>query len=319
MQQSLHADTPRYRSGAAARMAKMPAATLRIWERRYQAINPGKAPSGQRLYSDSDVHRLTMLKTLSERGHAIGTIAALSSQVLEELLPKTTRMGGKFASALAIGGGWKPSPAAARWTFRDDIASASNRDAQKTFDLILVRLPSLHFEAARELLALADRKRVSVVGVAYTFAVQSALDMLRLAGVAVCRESGRMLKTEDFTQLLDASLEKGPIDTAPERRWERVSRQYSEDQLEQVASLSSAIACECPRHLADLIRTISAFEVYSDECAVQSSREAALHRHLGDVANRARTLFESALQRLAREENLALGGPRKLASRGRKP
>jgi hypothetical protein len=47
---------------------------------------------------------------------------------------------------------------------------------------------------------------------------------------------------------------------------------------------------------------LSAFESYSDECTSRSARDAALHRHLGDVANRARVLIESALERLAREE-----------------
>lgn len=30
----------RYRSGEAARLARMPAATLRIWERRYAVVSP---------------------------------------------------------------------------------------------------------------------------------------------------------------------------------------------------------------------------------------------------------------------------------------
>lgn len=74
-------DTPhRYRSGEAARLARMPAATLRIWERRYGVVAPPKTPSGQRLYSDDDVQRIRLLKTLVNQGHAIGSIASLSRE-----------------------------------------------------------------------------------------------------------------------------------------------------------------------------------------------------------------------------------------------
>ncbi|AIO71609.1 HTH-type transcriptional repressor CarH [Burkholderia multivorans] len=95
-------DTPhRYRSGEAARLARMPAATLRIWERRYGVVAPPKTPSGQRMYSEDDVQRIRLLKALVNQGHAIGTIANLSREELEALSladarsPAPAEMGGK--------------------------------------------------------------------------------------------------------------------------------------------------------------------------------------------------------------------------------
>ena len=78
--------TPRYRSGTAARMAKMPVSTLRVWEQRYGVISPAKSESGQRLYSGEDVKRLTLLRSLVNQGHAIGAIAHAASAELEQLL-----------------------------------------------------------------------------------------------------------------------------------------------------------------------------------------------------------------------------------------
>ncbi|MGA3252413.1 MAG: MerR family transcriptional regulator, partial [Paraburkholderia sp.] len=75
----------RYRSGDAARLAKMPVTTLRIWERRYGVVAPPKSESGQRLYSEDDVRRLSLLKGLVQRGHPIGTIAKLDRAQLEQL------------------------------------------------------------------------------------------------------------------------------------------------------------------------------------------------------------------------------------------
>ena len=51
--------------------------TLRIWEQRYQAVKPTTAVSGHRLYSPADVQRVLLLRQLTQRGHAIGSIAAL--------------------------------------------------------------------------------------------------------------------------------------------------------------------------------------------------------------------------------------------------
>ena len=67
---------PRHRSGAVARMVRMPVATLRVWERRYRISSPAQTPSGQRLYSAADVRHIALLKQLTELGHAIGSLAA---------------------------------------------------------------------------------------------------------------------------------------------------------------------------------------------------------------------------------------------------
>src|ERR1700761_9485713 len=80
-----------YRSGEAARLAKMPVTTLRIWERRYGVVGPAKTASGQRLYSEDDVRRLTLIKLLVSRGHAIGAIARLDREQLQFLAARSVR------------------------------------------------------------------------------------------------------------------------------------------------------------------------------------------------------------------------------------
>ena len=70
-------DTPRHRSGAVARMLRMPVATLRVWERRYRVATPALTASGQRLYSGAQVRRLALLRQLTDLGHAIGGLATL--------------------------------------------------------------------------------------------------------------------------------------------------------------------------------------------------------------------------------------------------
>ena len=86
---------PFHRSGAVARMLRMPVATLRVWERRYQLTQPELSPSGQRLYSADDVRRLALLKQLTDLGHAIGSLAPLDMRALQ-------RVASTHAQALAV-------------------------------------------------------------------------------------------------------------------------------------------------------------------------------------------------------------------------
>lgn len=59
--------------------------TLRAWERRYQVVSPQRDDRG-RLYTEANVQRLRWLHEAVEKGHAIGRLAPLSDEELQELL-----------------------------------------------------------------------------------------------------------------------------------------------------------------------------------------------------------------------------------------
>ena len=83
-------------------------------------------------------------------------------------------------------------------------------------------------------------------------------------------------------------------------------QRYDDAALTAIAGLSPAIACECPRHLAELLMQLSNFETYSADCANRSPADAQLHAYLQRVAGASRGLFEAALERVARHEGLTL-------------
>jgi DNA-binding transcriptional MerR regulator/methylmalonyl-CoA mutase cobalamin-binding subunit len=58
---------------------------IRAWEKRYQAVVPHRSPKNRRLYSEKDVHRLQLLKMITELGHSISQIASLDSKKLLDL------------------------------------------------------------------------------------------------------------------------------------------------------------------------------------------------------------------------------------------
>jgi DNA-binding transcriptional MerR regulator/methylmalonyl-CoA mutase cobalamin-binding subunit len=59
---------------------------IRIWERRYQAVNPERADTGRRLYSDEDIERLALLRQATLAGETISQIANLSREELARLV-----------------------------------------------------------------------------------------------------------------------------------------------------------------------------------------------------------------------------------------
>lgn len=78
---------PRYRIGTLSRLTGITTHAIRIWERRYAALSPGRTPGGARLYTDADVQRLRAIKQLLERGYAISAVAKLDLPALSRLAP----------------------------------------------------------------------------------------------------------------------------------------------------------------------------------------------------------------------------------------
>ncbi len=314
----------RYRSGEAARLAKMPVSTLRIWERRYGVVAPPKSESGQRLYSEDDVRRLSLLKGLVQRGHPIGTIAKLDRAQLEQLaLGASDRKFAQLASCPA------PLPvgitlavigdALVRRLESEDVElaeagvvnvarfaslnEASSQLAIEPSDILLITLTSLHEDVASQVLSLGEACQARAIAVAYGFGTGRAIQMLRLSGVRLYREPDSRIELRQVLEEL-ARAAQGWGAASQDSLWLRAARRFDDQTLSGMASRSSTIACECPQHLVELIMKLSEFEKYSDECGSRSVEDILLHRNLGDVANRALAMFEAALARIAHEEGL---------------
>ena len=61
---------------------------IRIWEKRYGAVEPARSDSQRRLYSDADVHRLRLLSALTRQGFSIGQIAKVKCDQLMRMAKK---------------------------------------------------------------------------------------------------------------------------------------------------------------------------------------------------------------------------------------
>jgi MerR family transcriptional regulator, light-induced transcriptional regulator len=102
---------------------------IRIWEKRYQAVQPDRTGTQRRLYSEDEIERLRLLRLATESGHRIGDIARLPTEQLRALIPDPPH---------------EPRPATGptRWAASDAVAAAlasvSRLDAPE-FEAVLER------------------------------------------------------------------------------------------------------------------------------------------------------------------------------------
>jgi DNA-binding transcriptional MerR regulator/methylmalonyl-CoA mutase cobalamin-binding subunit len=79
---------------------------LRVWERRYGAVQPGRSAGGQRRYSDADIERLRLLQAATRSGRSIGQIARLPTHEVARLAGEDaaarTERGAAHASQLEV-------------------------------------------------------------------------------------------------------------------------------------------------------------------------------------------------------------------------
>ncbi|MBA4344382.1 MAG: helix-turn-helix-type transcriptional regulator [Methylibium sp.] len=332
-----------HRSGAVARMLRMPVATLRVWERRYGVTQPLLSPSGQRLYSADDVRRLALLKQLTDLGHAIGSLAALPMAELQQVAATHAQalaglqkgQSAQAAAAPAPARPWRLAVIGAALGVRlqrsallrrlgrplqllgpfSDLAQAAAVLQASDVDALLLQEPTVladwlpSVEAAAPVLAAVPKALL------YSFATESVCEALATAGITLLREPQADAVLAQWLNTLP-----GASATAAAAAWPAQSggaipaRRWDDAALADFAGLSSTIACECPRHVAELLMLLSHFEAYSAECQHRSAAEAQLHAYLRQVAAAARASFESALEHVALHEGLLLPAPARLAS-----
>lgn len=69
----------------ASQLSGVASATIRAWEKRYNAVVPERAENKHRLYSETDIEKLAVLYSLTELGQSIGKVAHLELADLKEV------------------------------------------------------------------------------------------------------------------------------------------------------------------------------------------------------------------------------------------
>ena len=303
------------RSGTAARLAGLPVTTLRVWERRYGVVAAAKTESGQRVYSPHDVARLRLLRQLTHAGHAIGTIALLELESLQALtagMPAlASTVPGAVLDAVVVGRSaahaLEAVPGCVLRAVHDDLDQAeSAQPPEGRVGLLLVRLASLQPQAVGRVLALGASLRAGSVFVVYGFGTEASARALRESGATVRREPLTGRELAQWVRGVREAPVSAPRPAEAEAGWQVAPRRFADEALARLAEMPSPVACECLRHMAEIVAQLAGFERYSEDCMSTGPADVALHRHLCRTAGAARTMFEQALQRVVAEEGLAL-------------
>lgn len=87
-----------YPMRAVTRFTGLSADVIRVWQRRYGAVEPDRTEGRARRFSADQIHRLLTLHELTRRGHSIGEIARLPDDRLRELLDRDSLLASPQAS-----------------------------------------------------------------------------------------------------------------------------------------------------------------------------------------------------------------------------
>ncbi|PTT76179.1 hypothetical protein DBR42_27310 [Pelomonas sp. HMWF004] len=176
-------------------------------------------------------------------------------------------------------------------------------------DLLLWQSSSLPASVPAALAEAASAWGAGRVAVVYRFAAAESRKAFTSAGIAVlCEPSDDEALGAWLASLQVASdVPPAPPAVLAEPRSAIPPRRFDDAALTAIAGLSPNLACECPRHVAELLMQLAGFEAYSAACLQRSPADAELHAYLQQVAGASRSLFESALERVARHEGLSLG------------
>lgn len=314
-----------YSIGAVARLTGISTHTLRIWERRYSAVVADRTDSGRRVYSKADIEKLALLKSLSDNGSSIGQIANLSTQELKARRDQLIEQSSSLQLVASVGlvrvaayGGFSLENLPERINsagklevclMSTDVDEFGEQLRRAEPDVLLLEFPVIDTDTrltVSKLRRLAGTRRVIVL---FNFGTNQDLEALAADRVELLRSPAT---TQTLYQLLRRGAENRPVleDVAPAREKQLEvnpdddvpRRRFNDVELAQLARTSTTVECECPKHTADLVQNLCAFEEYSAQCESRNAQDEALHNYLYRMAARARGIMEEALGTLAEAE-----------------
>lgn len=296
-----------YAIGTVSSLTGLDPHTIRAWERRHRAVVPGRSETGRRLYCDADVERLRLLRSATEAGHAIGSVAHRPDEELRELLTRHRADPERGPGPLRV---FLQAPELRRqiqfhtggctW----DVLPPSELPPEQA-DVAIFELAALGHDPVR---AISETRRAApqaTVVVLYAFGRRALLAQLARVGCRLVRAPVRLPALE---QAIEGWAPAPPLPEPPPERSPvpGVERRFDEDQLARLLETPGSIACECPSHLASLVRSALAFEAYTRECEDLTAEDAEIHRELGGGITRVRVELEQLLAHLCAHEGLRI-------------
>jgi DNA-binding transcriptional MerR regulator len=321
-----------YKIGAVSRITGIGSETLRAWERRYEAVIPKRTDSGDRQYSREDVAKLLMLKSLTENGITIGSIASLNAVELKSLFEEHSKHQDKHSNEgqknqtandvdcnVALFGDGFPVRILDGLEEVKGINLVGMHESinqfQDTLDtsiqinIVVVETPTINSTTKEQLAKILEISGAWHVVLIYGFANQQQIEELQSSQITVVRSAVDVQELARLCIFHSGGSERLPgLETGSTLHYEQTipSRKFSNKQLTKLASSSNTIKCECPKHLSEIVKDLVSFEIYSAECENENDQDVALHRYLHAATAQARSMLEEAISHLIRVEGIDL-------------
>lgn len=319
-----NADQEYYEISAVSRLTGLSTHVLRVWERRYGVVEPVRTESGRRRYHRDDIRRLTLLKTLVDNGHTISSIADLDISALEgrlsEVLDKTTQSKledgtGKVFRIGMVAVQSRKAVREAADTAAELTVAAESSDLEELvantkpsiLDLLVVEIGSLFPEDVVKIQEVVRVLSVHRAIVIYQFASEATLSEGNIEKITALKAPvtaseillacSAEIQFNRGTKVDPVALELPEDSDVPRRR-------FSSEQLVALSKRASAVKCECPQHLSQLLESLMAFEDYSRACENRNEKDAELHAFLYHSTAKCRANMEEALDQVLRAEGI---------------
>lgn len=252
-------DDQLYRIGAVSKLTGISVECLRAWERRY-GFTPAERAGRTRLYDTDQLDHLKKIKTLLDRGQAIGQLARLEPREIDRRLgiaPSRARSGTRVGLVgadlvlaerdatqgnLDIHGRW-----ASPETFEAHL------DILPELDVVAILFPSLDPQRIEHYL---DSVRDAALVFTYRYATEDDLQTAAAFGITL------LPWPAPWSTIEEACLAQPNVPKQPGT----VPRRFSDDELLHIAMAASRTGCECTRGLVDLVNALNAFALHAQRC-----------------------------------------------------
>lgn len=180
-------------------------------------------------------------------------------------------------------------------------------------DVVVLERARLPADPTPVLAALRRKLSTRMIITTYDFATTQQIEVLRRAGSDVVLQgplSVRSLRTFLLSLLIESHIQR-PTTPPPGPSAEDapvVAPRYSRAALLALRDLQSAIQCECPNHVAELVERLCAYEGYAKGCENRDDADARVHRALWFATARARRIMEDALEQVLKHEGIVVAG-----------
>ncbi len=305
-----------------SRQTGITAHRLRAWERRHPSLLVGRSETGRRRYSEEDIFRLRTIKQLIDDGYKIGELATLnqselsslcSQQSLEPAIESPNSASGNTKLRILTCGESIPPTLVNKLNNNQNVdlsarlrnfAQIAEAIENNYFDIAVLQIETLNATMLHSLREMHNSQRVESVFIVFHYGLRELVEGLRAYGFKLWRAPF------NIAELYQAISQQANLGEEAENEIDSSGMApvhiFNPSQLNKLSNVSTAIDCECPKHIAELIQSLCAFESYSQQCENRDTEDAILHHRIYLQTAHARHTMEKMLQQVIDTENIQI-------------